>query len=107
MAKWFGASFYDSRDRKVDRSTPTQASFLRPWIRCFTTIISVWWKKAANQRSRKQNSSGNSETKATFKRVRNRPTHSASVAFSWQENENEKINQKVNDVTEGVELVVP
>ena len=31
--------FYDGDDRKVDGSTPTQASLLRPWIRCFTTII--------------------------------------------------------------------
>ena len=34
--------FYDSRDRKVDGSTPTQVSLLRPWIRCFTIIISTW-----------------------------------------------------------------
>ena len=32
-----------------------------------------------------------SETKATPKRVWIRPMHSASVAFSWQEDENEKI----------------
>ena len=35
--------FYDGHDRKVDGSTFTQASLLRPWIRCFTTIISAWW----------------------------------------------------------------
>ena len=35
--------FYDGHDRKVDGSSPTQASLLRPWIRCFTTIISAWW----------------------------------------------------------------
>ena len=35
--------FYDGPGRKVDGSTPTQASLLRPWIRCFTTIISAWW----------------------------------------------------------------
>ena len=34
-------SFYDSRDRKIDGSTATQASFLRPWIRCYRTIISA------------------------------------------------------------------
>ena len=28
--------FYDGHDRKIDGSTPTQASLLRPWIRCFT-----------------------------------------------------------------------
>ena len=26
--------FYDGHDRKVDGSTPTQDSLLRPWIRC-------------------------------------------------------------------------
>ena len=33
--------YYDGRDRKVDDSIPTQASLLRPWIKCFTTIISA------------------------------------------------------------------
>ena len=35
--------FYDSRDRKVDGATSTQISLLRPWIRCFTIIISTGW----------------------------------------------------------------
>ena len=35
--------FYDGHDRKLDGSTPTQASLLRTWIRWFTTIISAWW----------------------------------------------------------------
>ena len=35
--------FCDGHDRKVEGSTPTLASMLRPWIRCFTTIISAWW----------------------------------------------------------------
>ena len=34
--------FYDGHDCKVDGSTPTQASLLRPWIICFTIIISAW-----------------------------------------------------------------
>ena len=38
--------FYNSRDRKVDGSTPTQASFLRPWIKWFTTIISAWFMES-------------------------------------------------------------
>ena len=29
-------------DRKVDGSTPNLVSLLRPWIRCFTLIISAW-----------------------------------------------------------------
>ena len=34
--------FYDGHDRKVDGSTPSQASPLRPWIRCFMAITSAW-----------------------------------------------------------------
>ena len=33
--------FYDGHDQKVDGLTPTQASLLHPWIRCFTAIISA------------------------------------------------------------------
>ena len=35
-------SFYDDHDRKVEGSTPNLVSLLRPWIRCFTLIISAW-----------------------------------------------------------------
>ena len=34
--------FYDDHDRKVDGSTPNLVSLLRPWIRCFTLIVSAW-----------------------------------------------------------------
>ena len=34
--------FYDDHDRKVEGSTPNLVSLLRPWIRCFTLIISAW-----------------------------------------------------------------
>ena len=34
--------FYDDHDRKVDGSTPNLVSLLRPWIRCFTLVISAW-----------------------------------------------------------------
>ena len=37
--------FYDGHDRKADGSTPTQASLLRPYIRCFTIIIPAWSKQ--------------------------------------------------------------
>ena len=40
--------FYDTRDRKVDGLTPTPALLLRPWIRCFTIIIPVWWNLASS-----------------------------------------------------------
>ena len=59
--------------------------------------------------SRKQSSSGNSETKATPKRVLIRPTHKMPPSLSRDRRIKMKksINQKVNDVTEGVELLVP
>ena len=34
--------FYDDHNRKVEGSTPNLVSLLRPWIRCFTLIISAW-----------------------------------------------------------------
>ena len=40
---------YDSHDRKVDGLTPTQASLLRPYIRCFTTTISAWWNLTSSK----------------------------------------------------------
>ena len=52
QAGWSSGSdchFYDSHDRKVDGSTSTQASMLRPWIRCFTTFISAWWNITSSQ----------------------------------------------------------
>ena len=33
----------------IDGSTPTQASLLRPWIRCFTTIIFAWWNLTSSK----------------------------------------------------------
>ena len=76
--------FYDGHDRKVDGSTPTQASLLRSWIRCFTTIISAWWNLTSSKlkKSEAKTQAENSETRATTKRVWIRPMHSASVAFS-------------------------
>ena len=41
--------FYYSRDRKVDGSTPTQISLLRPWIRCLTIIISTSWNLTSSK----------------------------------------------------------
>ena len=53
-AAWRSGSvscFYDGHDRKVDGSTPTQASLLRPWIRCLIDLIplslSSYHEKAA------------------------------------------------------------
>ena len=40
---------YDNHDRKVNGSTPNLASLLRPWIRCFTMIISAWWSLASSK----------------------------------------------------------
>ena len=41
--------FYDDHDRKVDGSSPNLVSLLRPWIRCFTMIISAWWNLASSK----------------------------------------------------------
>ena len=41
--------FYDGHVRKIDGSTPTQASLLRPWTRCFTTTISAWWNLTSSK----------------------------------------------------------
>ena len=41
--------FYDGHDRKVDGSTPTLASLLRPWIRYFLTFISARWNLTSSK----------------------------------------------------------
>ena len=41
--------FYDGHVYKVGGSTPTQAWLLRPWTRCFTAIISVWWNLTSSK----------------------------------------------------------
>ena len=57
VTEWLGTSFERDYDRKVDGSTPTLASLLRPWIRCFTIIISAWWN-LTGKKLKKQNSNG-------------------------------------------------
>ena len=41
--------FYDDHDRKVNGSTTNLVSLLRPWIKCFTMIISAWWNLASSK----------------------------------------------------------
>ena len=41
--------FYDGHDRKVNGSTSTQALLLRPWIRCFTAVISARWNLTSSK----------------------------------------------------------
>ena len=61
-AAWRSGSerrFYDDHDRKVDGSPPNLVSLLRPWIRCFTMIISAWWNLASSKlKKSEENSSG-------------------------------------------------
>ena len=62
-AAWRSGSerrFYDDHDRKVNGSPPNLVSLLRPWIRCFTIIISAWWNLASSKSKKKseENSSG-------------------------------------------------
>ena len=62
LAAWSSGSerrFYDDHDRKVNGSPPNLVSLLRPWIRCFTMIISAWWSLASSKLKKSQeNSSG-------------------------------------------------
>ena len=62
MAAWRSGSerrFYDDHDRKVDGLPPNLVSLLRPWIRCFTMIISAWWNLASSKLKKSdENSSG-------------------------------------------------
>ena len=76
--------FYDNHDRKINGLTPNLVSLLRPWIRCFTMIISAWWNLASSK-LKKSEAIFNQKTgkqKAMPKRVWIRPTHSAFVTFS-------------------------
>ena len=61
-AAWRSGSerrFYNDHDRKVNGSTPNLVSLLRPWIRCFTMIISAWWNLASSKlKKSEENSSG-------------------------------------------------
>ena len=88
--------YYDGYDRKVNGSTPTQASLLRPWIRCFTIIISAWCNLASIKlkKSEAKFNPENSETRATRERVWIRRMHRASVTFSSQEDKNEKVRYR-------------
>ena len=77
--------FYDGHDRKVDGSTPTQASLLTPWIRCFMAVISAWRNLTS---SKLKNSNAKfkrrkSETRATPKRVWIRPMHRSGYRKFW------------------------
>ena len=74
--------FYDGHDRKVDGSTANQASLLRPWIKCFTTIISGWWNLTSSKLKKSETKFKRKTCKTRAKRVWIRPTHSVSVAFS-------------------------
>ena len=91
--------FYDSHDRKIDGSTPTQASLLRLGIRCFTTIIFAGWNLTSSKLKKSNKiQAENSETRATPKRVWIRPMRSASVASSCQEDENKEIKVMKFDI---------
>ena len=51
-AAWRSGSerrFYDDHDREVNGSTLNLVSLLRPWIRCFTMIISAWWNLTSSK----------------------------------------------------------
>ena len=45
----FERRFHNGGDRKVDGSTPNQASLLHSWIRCFTMVISALWNLTSSE----------------------------------------------------------
>ena len=78
VAQWLGA--------KADGSTP-------PYL-VVTIIMSAWWNvTSCKLKVRSKTRMENWETKATRKRVRIRPVHSAFVVFSLHKDKNEEINQ--------------
>ena len=60
-----------SHDRRVTGLTPTQASQLRPWVRCSTIIIPAWWTLTSSKLKKLKNKSQveNSEAKSSPERV--------------------------------------
>ena len=59
-AAWRSGSerrFYDDYDRKVNDSPPNLVPLLRPWIRCFTMIISAWWNLASSKLKKSEENS--------------------------------------------------
>ena len=49
--------FYDDHDRKVNGSSPILVSLLRPWIICFTMIISALWNPASSELKKSEENS--------------------------------------------------
>ena len=74
--------FYDDHNRKVNGSTPNLVSLLRPWIRCFTMIISAWWNLASSKLKKSEENLTEKLGNEGNKRVWIRPAHSTSAAFS-------------------------
>ena len=84
--------FYDNYDLKIDASTPTQTLLLRPWIKCFTIILSlVESNKQQTKEVRSKIQAENSETKAALDQVMIRPMQSTFVAFLGQEDKKKVI----------------
>ena len=80
------------------RSTLTQASLLRPWIRCFMMIISAWWflNKQQIKKARSTVQAENSETMATPKRVWIRPMYNALSLSRDRKINMKKSTKKIN-----------
>ena len=63
VAQWLGAPiFYHDHDCKVNGSTSSLVSLLRPWMRCFAMIISTWWNPA-NSKLKKSEAKFNRKTR--------------------------------------------
>ena len=75
--------------------TCTLVTLLRPWIRCFTTIISAWWLRTSSKLTWEEvkASTGKLGKWSIPKRVRIRPKHSA---LSLSRDRRIKMHQSIN-----------
>ena len=70
--------FYDGHDRKVEGLTPTLATLLHPWIKCFEITIPACWNLTSSKPKK-------SEAKLNRKIRKQRQSSSASVDSRYVE----------------------
>ena len=96
VAEWFEASFLWRPSSQVwwFNSHPSLVVASLDKMLYYKYLCLVESNKQQNEEVKSKIHAENSETRLTPKRVWNRPMHSASVAFSWQEDTNEEIKIK-------------
>jgi len=103
MSDWLKVLFlwwpYDHNRVILIQLPPSLVTLLIPWIRRFTMIFAAWWlrisSKFSGKKSKKQPENAEMDN---LKRVRIHPKHSATVAFSWQDDK-DVTNNKIPQVT--------